>query len=205
MRKIKVYTILIIVFLVSLVSTNVFAVSYWENENKKRKQLFEDTLANYLEQYMKEDTPEEKRIVSHEMSGYGISKETDDILAVHISFIVEPYVKENTIWSNSRNMINNGSYSCYAKYKKVNGDYELERVSEEPENYDKFLEEFEKYKANLPTETSIETVQGKQASNNLANQEISKMSNEIFIGCGIVLILIVTVTIITTIRRKKQK
>lgn len=207
MKKTKLYISTIIIFIMLVISSHVFAVDYWDNkENKRREELFKETLASYLEQYRQEETPEEKKIISYEMIGYGLSKEeTDDILAVNISFIVEPYSKENTIWSNSKNMINNGSYICFAKYKKVNGDYELERISDVPENYDEFLEEFEKYKANLPEETSNKTIQGKETDNSLANQEIEKISNIVFIASGTILALTVFIITLTVIKKLKHK
>lgn len=205
MKKTKIYVSLMIIFIISLISTNVFAVSSWDNkENKRREELFKETLSSYLEQYMKEETPEEKKIIKYEMNGYGISKETDDTLAVSINFIVEPYSKENTIWNNNQNNPNNCECICFAKYKKVNGDYELERISEIPENYDKFLEELEKYKANLSEETSTKIVQGKETESNLANQEIEKISNGIFIGCGIILVLTIFIVIIIAIKKRKH-
>lgn len=162
-------------------------------ENEKRKELYKKTLADYLEQYMREDTPEEERIVDYDLRGFG-NLEEGDFLEVSISFGVQPYSEENTKWTyNKGNLCTNISsfnFYCFAKYKKVNGEYELERVSEYPENYDEFLARFEEYKANLPEETVItESLQADTLDNYLASQEIETISNGIMIICGIILVL----------------
>ncbi len=176
-------------------------------ENKKREELYKKTLADYLEQYMREDTPEEERIVDYDLRGFGNSEE-GDILEACISFGVQPYSKENTKWTyNKGNLCTNTSsfiFYCFAKYKKVNGEYELERVSEYPENYDEFLARFEEYKANLPEETvTTESLQADSTENYLASEEIETMSNGIVIGCGILLILAIGI-IVSIVRKRKQ-
>ena len=55
-------------------------------------------------------------------------------LDVSIDFNVTPYSEENTVWETKGNNIG------FIKFKKVNGEYEVERISEIPENYDKFVE-----------------------------------------------------------------
>lgn len=175
-------------------------------ESRKREELYKKTLADYLEQYMREDTPEEERIIDYDFRGYG-NMEEGDRLKAGINFGVKPYLQENTKWKyNTGNLCTNKeafNFYCFVTYKKVNGEYEVERISEFPENYDEFLARFEEYKANLPEETvRNETVQADSTENYLASQEIKIMSNGIWIGCGILLILAIGV-IVSSMRKRK--
>lgn len=178
------------------------------NEHKKIEEFYKKILADYLEQYMREDTPEEERIISYDLRGYVISDGEEEVFETRLSFGVEPYSKENTKWTYPKGElctnISAFDFCCFVKYKKVNDNYELERISEYPENYDEFLARFEEYKANLPEETSVtENVQAIGSTENyLASQEIKTISNEILIGSGILLVLAVLI-VFSMIRKRK--
>lgn len=180
------------------------------NENKKREEFFEKALNEFLQQYMNENAKDEERIISYEFRGYGSStiiEHDSDIGTASVNFVVEPYSKENTIWTNSKEWINNGAYTCYIKYKKVEDEYVVERISTVPENYEEFMIEFEKYKSNLPEETiKKETVQEYETKNYLANQEIQAIDKGIYIGCGIALVIAICmiVKIVFSIHKHKK-
>lgn len=175
-------------------------------ESRKKEELYKKTLADYLQQYMREDTPEEERIVEFDFRGYGNSEE-GDILKASINFGVKPYSQENTKWKyNTGNLCTNKesfNFYCFVTYRKVNGDYEVERISEYPENYDEFLTRFEEYKSNLPEETvTTQNVQAESTENYLASQEIKTMSHGIWIGCGILLVFAICM-IVSSVRKRK--
>lgn len=175
-------------------------------ESRKKEELYKKTLADYLQQYMREDTPEEEKIIDYDFRGYGNTEE-GDILKASINFGVKPYSQENTKWKyNTGNLCTNKesfNFYCFVTYKKVNGEYEVERISEYPENYDEFLVKFEEYKANLLEETvTTQNVQAESTENYLASQEIKTMSDGIVIGCGILLILAIGI-IISSMRKRK--
>lgn len=153
---------------------------------KKREEFLKKSLDEFLSQYMGEDVPENERIISYELSGLGLTSQYDDeILKYYLSFKVDPYSKENTIWENTTK-----DNMCFINFKTTDEGYELERISLIPEHYEEFMEEFEKYKANLSEEnTEIQTVQAESQENYLTNQEIETMSNGIFIGFAIILFI----------------
>lgn len=122
-------------------------------------------------------------------------------LDVSIDFNVTPYSEENTVWETKGNNIG------FIKFKKVNGEYEVERISEIPENYDKFLEKFEEYKSKHPdileNNTKTQSIAGKEDNYN-ANETIEKISNGVF-TVSLIVGIIVGMIIILTICKKKIK
>ena len=100
-----------------------------------------------------------------------------------------------------------GNNIGFIKFKKVNGEYEVERISEIPENYDKFLEKFEEYKSKHPdileNNTQTQSIAGKEDNYN-ANETIEKISNGVF-TVSLIAGIIVGIIIILTICKKKIK
>ena len=94
---------------------------------------------------------------------------------------------------------------CYIRIKVENGDYQVEYIGEAPEGYDEFEKRFEEYKKTYSQE-EVENIQiqGEETDNQLANQEIEKMSNGIVIGCSIILFVIISFTIVKVIRHKSK-
>ena len=186
----KIYSIGISFVILILISNSVFATEYWDKENKKRETAFKNALASYMETFMKEETPEEDRITNYECSGFGIAAkgETEDKLYVNIGFHVTPANENNTTWNKYNNC-------CFAAFSKTNGEYVLERISRYPDDYDKFLERFEEYKKNNPETSESVQIQGQETMNNLANQNIEKMSNVIVIGCSIILFVTICLVV----------
>lgn len=181
----KIYSMVILLGILMLFPKVAFATEYWEKENKKREKAYEVALESYMREFMTEDTPEEDRIVSYEMNGYGLAQkgETEDKLYVSITFAVTPVNENHTTWSSYRN-------HCFAVFSKINDTYILDSISRYPDHYDEFLKRFEEYKKNKQENTQIEKteMQGK-VQNSLAKQEIQKINTKLIIGFGILFIL----------------
>ena len=196
----KIYSIFITFVILMLISSAVFASDYENDENKKRENAFKMALDSYMQTFMTEETPEEDRIKDYIYTGFGMSeqRENDDKLYVNISFIVTPVNEDNTTWNKHGDI-------CFASFSKVDGEYELYKISRYPDNYDKFLERFEEYKKNNAETKEITQVQGEEMINNLASQDIEKMSNTIYISCSIILIVTICFIITRFIKKSKYK
>ena len=196
----KIYSIFITFVILMLISSAVFASDYENDENKKRENAFKMALDSYMQTFMTEETPEEDRIKDYIYTGFGMSeqRENDDKLYVNISFIVTPVNEDNTTWNKHGDI-------CFASFSKVDGEYVLYKISRYPDNYDKFLERFEEYKKNNAETKEITQVQGEEMINNLASEEIEKMSNIIYISCSIILIVMICFIITRFIKKIKSK
>ena len=196
----KIYSIFITFAILMLISSAVFASNYGNDENKKRENAFKTALDSYMQTFMTEETPEEDRIKDYIYTGFGMSeqRENDDKLYVNISFIVTPVNEDNTTWCKHGDI-------CFASFSKVDGEYVLYKISRYPDNYDKFLERFEEYKKNNTETNEITQIQSEEMINNLAGQEIEKMSNTIYISCSMVLIVMICFIITRFIKKIKSK
>ena len=196
----KIYSIFITFIILMLISSAVFASDYENDENKKRENAIKMALDSYMQTFMTEETPEEDRIKDYIYTGYGMSeqRENDDKLYVNISFIVTPVNEDNTTWNKHGDI-------CFASFSKVDGEYVSYKISRYPDNYDKFLERFEEYKKNNAETKEITQVQGEEMINNLASQDIEKMSNTIYISCSIILLVMICFIIIKLIKKSKYK
>lgn len=196
----KLYISFILIFIMVAFSSVVFA-EYEGLENKKIRKAIETASNEWLDTFKSEDTPIEKRITNYELAGYGISYNENGKLDVSIDFNVTPYSEKNTVWETKGNNIG------FIKFKKINGEYEVEKISEVPENYDKFLEKFEEYKIKHPeileNDTQIQSVAGKEENYN-GNETIEKISNGVF-AVSLIVGIIVSMIIILTIYKKKIK
>lgn len=153
--------ILTFIFIIISFSTSVFATTpYYTKDNLFRKKAIQEVMEEFIEPYKSEETPENERIKDYYLSGWGSSYEDDNVLKVAITFLVTPYSEENTIWETE---INN---YCYATFKKENGGYILENITQGVENLDKFLAKFEEYKKEHPDfekeKIDIQEIEGKE-------------------------------------------
>ncbi len=174
-----------------------------EEENTIIEQVFQD----WIEGYKSEETPVNKRITDYRLGTVGIRHISENELIADIEFIVTPVSIENTEWNYAEPEITtyNGHkcmrYSktniCYIKIKIENGEYQVEYIEEVPEGYDEFYKRFEEYEKTL-SEEEIENVQiqGEETENQLANQQIEKMSNSIIIGCSVILLAMICLIIV---------
>lgn len=178
----KIFSIVIIFGVLILISNSVFAAYYAEEEYKKRVNAFKTALDSYMQTFMTEETPEEDRIKEYIYTGFSVD-DSEDKLKATISFHVTPVNENNTTWGKKGDM-------CFTVFSKMDNEYVLEKISRYPDNYDKFLERFEEYKKSKSETTESTQIQGKEITNSLANQEIEKMSNIIFISCLIILLVV---------------
>lgn len=183
----KLYSIVIIFGLLMLISNTVFASNHWKEENEKMDNAIRKALDSYMQTFMTENTSEQDRIKDYIFIGGGRDYNEDKLKAT-ISFYVTSINENNTSWNKHKNI-------CFAEFSKINNQYVLDKISRYPDNYDEFLERFEEYKKNNPTVIESTQIQGEEMTNNLANQEIDKMSNIIFISCSIVLLAVVCLII----------
>jgi len=180
----KIYSIFIIFGILIMITNTVFATDYrYNKENKIIVETFKSALDSYMQTFMTEETPEQDRIKDYIYTGFAMSeeRENDNKLYVNISFCVTPVNADNTTW-------NKGSNHCFASFTKEDNEYELYKISRYPDYYDEFLLRFEEYKENNPTTIENTQIQVEEMTNNLANQEIDKMSKIIFVSCSIVLL-----------------
>ena len=180
----KIYSIFIIFGILIIITNTVFATDYrYNKENKIIEETFKSALDSYMQTFMTEETPEQDRIKDYIYTGFAMSeeRENDNKLYVNISFCVTPVNADNTTW-------NKGSNRCFASFTKEDNEYELYKISRYPDYYDEFLLRFEEYKENNPTTIENTQIQVEEMTNNLANQEIDKMSKIIFVSCSIVLL-----------------
>lgn len=196
MKKICSIVIIFVIFI--LISNSVFAIEDWMKENRKREEAFKSALKPYMESFMKEETPEEDRIISYEYTGFGgAGEEKEGKLEVTISVYVTPVNDSNTTWFKTGNCL-------FATFSKVNDEYVLDKVSRYPDNYDEFLKRFEEYKKSVEKSDNKEKleIQGENQKS-LANQEIQKINNNLivvfailFVISGILLIFLIRKRII---------
>lgn len=183
----KVYIVLTFILVIISFSTTVFADNPYNSKDfSLRKKAIEKALDELLEPYKNENKAENERIENFSLTGYGISKEDDKMIKVAITFMVVPYSEENTIWETK---VNN---YCYATFKKENGDYILENITQEIENLDKFLARFEEYKKEHPeSETEkieVQEVEAKKENYNNSNT-YKTISIGVYIGSAILFVV----------------
>ena len=197
-----------IMFLITfiIISINVYVKAESSNDilnngrrfNEINKQASKMAVEQLLEPYKSEDVPENERINSYKLTGYGVSDSAEEgNYSISVSFLVEPYLKENSIWKT------NTSNLCYTEYKLVDGEIEIVYLSLFPKNYDKFLERFEEYKKNNTENVEIDVVKG-NTGKDLKTVQIGKMSNTVFITSGIVF-TITAIYILTKHFKLKRK
>ncbi|MBQ7410760.1 MAG: hypothetical protein IJW20_05215 [Clostridia bacterium] len=167
-------------------------------ENKKRAEATEKALTTLLEKYKTEEVSEEERITDYYYTGYGLSEMEDETIELKctISFVVTPYLEENSIWEK-------GSQRCYASFDRIDGELILKNISLTPENHEKFLEAFEEYEKKQ--ESIIETTGvPAEASYVTSENKIEELSNIIFIVSAIILVIAIVKIIVFKLKNKKQ-
>ncbi len=192
MKKICISLIVILL----IFSTQVLAVEDYDVLNKKRQEASQNALLELMEKYKTDEVPEEERIMDYNWcgGGYDFSKEDQGVFKATADFMVTPYMEENSKWKKDFR------YMAFEKFSIVNGEYVLETVSLEPENYDKFLERFEEYQKNGEEIVEVQAVSAEKTED-LKTSQIEKMSNMIFISSSIVLGIIVLLMIVKKFKK----
>ena len=213
--KNKIFSIFCIIIIgITYFSNTVLATE--NSDSDKRNEFTEGVFEEWIESYKSEEVPENRRITDYKLNTFGMRTISDNEYIADIEFIVTPVSIENTEWNYGEpetGLWDGHEFVWYVKtnifYTKIkveNGDYQVEYIGETPEGYDEFAKRFEEYK-NTHSQEEVESIQiqGKETDNQLANQEIEKMSNGIVIGCSVVLLAIISFTIVKSIRKEKNK
>lgn len=187
------------IILILILSVQVFAAENVELSNKKRQEASNIVLSQLMEKYKTDEVSEEERIIDYQWcgGGYDFSKENEGILSVTINFTVTPYLEENSEWKKDF------QYIAFAEFSVVDGEYVLQKVSLEPENYDKFLKKFEEYQENESEIVENKAVPAEKTED-LKTNKIEKMSNIIFVSSSIVFGMIVLIVIINIVKKIKN-
>lgn len=200
MKKITIASIIIL--LIISISCKIFATDNTSIENSERGQEFAlDAFKEWIEGFKSEEIPENRRITDYRKGLVIFSDLNSDKAEVFIKFAVTPVSKENTDWEYSEpEIIDYEGHKCILQdyniccieMSKINGQYQIDYISDKPKNYDKFLERFEEYKSTNPQNEENIQIQGQNTTTNLSqNQEIEKISNIVTIVCIAILALLV--------------
>lgn len=161
-----------------------------------REDIWQKAQNDWLESLKSEDTPIERRIIDYESNGWGINESNTEKIKIDFRFSVTPVDPENTEWNIE------GSNVGFLEMTNVDGEYKVDYISDKPKNYDKFMEEFEKWK-NENSQVETTTVQGQ--TKELTNLEEAKKIDKITIGIIFLCVTIITVIVVSFIRRKIKR
>ena len=212
--KSKIFSIFCIM-IISVISFYNIVFATESTDSSERSKIVEDIFKEWIESYKSGETPENRRIIDYKLNTLGIRTISDNEYIADIEFVVTPVSIENTEWNYGEPEI--GLWEgheviwyvktniCYIKIKVENGNYQVEYIGETPEGYDEFEKRFEEYKkAHSQEEVENIQIQGEETDNQLANQEIEKMSNGIVIGCSAVLLVVICLVGVKVIKYRKN-
>lgn len=210
----KVFSIFCIIIIgITYFSNTVLATE--NTDSDERSKFIEDVFEDWIESYKSEEIPENRRITDYKLNTLGIRTISDNEYIADIEFVVTPVSIENTEWNYGEPEIGLwGGHEfiwyvktniCYIKIRLENGEYQVEYIRETPEGYEEFEKRFEEYKKTHPQE-EVENIQiqGEETDNQLANQEIEKMSNGIVIGCSVILLVVICLVGVKVIKYRKS-
>ena len=212
--KSKIFSIFCIM-IVSVISFSNIVFATESTDSNERSEIVEEIFKEWIESYKSDETPENRRIIDYKLNTLGIRTISDNEYIANIEFVVTPVSIENTEWNYSEPeiIVYHGheciwyakTNMCYIRIKVENGDYQVEYIGEAPEGYDEFEKRFEEYKKTYSQE-EVENIQiqGEETDNQLANQEIEKMSNGIVIGCSAVLLVVICLVGVKVIKYRKN-
>lgn len=212
--KSKIFSIFCIM-IISIISFSNIVFATESTDSNERSKIIEDVFKEWIEGYKSEEIPENRRIIDYKLNTLGIRTISDNEYIADIEFVVTPVSIENIEWNYEEPEI--GLWEghefiwyvktniCYIRIKVENGDYQVEYIGETPEEYDEFAKRFEEYKkTHSQEEVENIQIQGEETDNQLANQEIEKMSNGIVIGCSVVLLIVICLVCVKVIKYRKS-
>lgn len=217
MRMKKMLSIIMIFIITLAISNKAMAVEYREIDYTDRSDIITKAFSEWMDTFKGEDTPENKRILDYQIGGMGISELNKNKIRATVEFKVMPFSKDKTEWNYTevpeKRTINGQEFVisqddniCFLEMTNVNGEYQVDYIAETPKGYDEFERRFEEYKQTHPQE-KVESIQiqGQEINNNLANQEIEKMSHIIVVGCSIILFMMVGYIMIKFAKYKRKR
>ena len=171
----------------------------WETrvDNVDRADIWRKEAENWLDSFKSEETPIEKRITDYKISGWTINANNENEIRIQFYFEVTPVDGNNTAWEMPERSFGN------LEMTNVDGEYKLDYISEYPQNYDKFLEEFEKWKEENSTKETIVVPSESRNLNASQEQEIDRMSTGIVAVCIGVLAVVSVLVVMKIIKLKK--
>ena len=203
----------IIIMTIISFSNTVLAVQNYTLQ--ERNTMAEEAFQQWIETYKSEEIPENRKITDYNLQSVRVGEIEENEFLATIEFTVTPVSIENTEWNYGEPEI--GLWEgheviwyvktniCYIRIKVENGDYQVEYIGETPEGYDEFAKRFEEYKkTHSQEEVENVQIQGEETDNQLANQEIEKMSNGIVIGCSVVLLIVICLVGVKVIKYRKN-
>lgn len=212
--KSKIFSIFCIM-IVSVISFSNIVFATESTDSNERSEIVEEIFKEWIESYKSDETPENRRIIDYKLNTLGIRTISDNEYIADIEFVVTPVSIENTEWNYGEPEI--GLWEgheviwyvktniCYIRIKVENGDYQVEYIGETLEGYDEFAKRFEEYKkTHSQEEVENIQIQGEETDNQLANQEIEKMSNGIAIGCSVILLVVICLVGVKVIKYRKK-
>lgn len=173
----------------------------WESrvDNVKRDDIWMSAVKEWLDGFKSEETPIEKRITDYQIGGWSPQYNNEDRIKVTFYLYVVPVDKNNTEWELPERGMG------FIDMVKEDGEYKVKYLSEYPEGYDKFLEEFEKWKEqNAHTETIVVPSETRNLKAS-QEQEINKLSTEIVAVCIGLLVVIGVLSVIKIIKLRNRK
>ena len=171
----------------------------WESrvDNVKRDDIWQSSVNEWLETFKTEETPIEKRITDYRIGGWSPQYNNEDRIKVTFYFGVVPVDENNTEWEVPKRCMG------FIDMIKEDGEYKVKYLSEYPQGYNEFMEEFEKWKEENSTTETIVVPSETRNLNVSKEQEIDKLSSGIVaISIGILAIISV-LAIIKIIKLKK--
>ncbi len=204
------------IMIIGIISFSNIVFAAESVDSNERSRIIEDIFEEWIEGYKSEEIPENSRIIDYQLNTLGIRTISDNEYIADIEFVVTPVSIENTEWNYGEPEIGLwGGHEfiwyvktniCYIKIKVEDGQHQVEYIGETPEGYDEFAKRFEEYKkTHSQEEVENIQIQGEKTDNQLANQEIEKMSNGIIIGCSIILLIAIIFIIIKVAKYKRKK
>ncbi len=204
------------IMIIGIISFSNIVFAAESVDSNERSRIIEDIFEEWIEGYKSEEIPENRRIIDYQLNTLGIRTISDNEYIADIEFVVTPVSIENTEWNYGEPEIGLwGGHEfiwyvktniCYIKIKVEDGQHQVEYIGETPEGYDEFAKRFEEYKkTHSQEEVENIQIQGEKTDNQLANQEIEKMSNGIIIGCSIILLIAIIFIIIKVAKYKRKK
>ena len=166
----------------------------WKKENKIREELYESTVDEWMKQYMEDEVPENQKITGYKITGFISGIEEEEVFSP-IVYVKAEGISEDSIWDKKDN-------SIHLKFRKINGEYILEYASLYPEKYEEFMNAYEEYEKNK--EVGVETTGVPADASYVATEnKIDELSNIIFIGSAIVLVIVIVTIIVFNVKKKK--
>ena len=212
----KLKRFLIVILLISLF-IRLLNIENFATEKKlgsyKKIDLIEKEFEKYMQTFTGDLVQEESRIKDYQIQNIGDFGDKDRKISGFVQIFITPYI-ENSTWKKNAIMQNyNGkifSMIFIEMSENEEGEYVVDYIGDTPKNYDKFLEEFEKYKKENPEileeqNTNIEKSHAIQTNFESAQEESARTSNIITITCTIAISVIAILILYKIIKKYCNK